>query len=153
MLCTQMKPGSVLITVKVASGRTKARDRQKEYLQVAGGKDLFYFTQVQLDMDLSLTVTMYLKVKTNGDYHEDMDGKTFIAWFQNQLLPTLEELSVIVLDNASYHNLWVPETIAPTSNFRKQVMIDWLQEKGIHVGPLMLKPEIYKVVKKFRSGP
>ena len=43
--------------------------------------------------------------KKNGDYHEDMDGKTFIVWFQNQLVPTLEELSVIVLDNASYHNL------------------------------------------------
>ena len=88
-----------------------------------------------------------------GDYHENMDGKTFMAWFQTQLLPTLEEPCVIVQDNASYHNLRVPETIAPTSNFRKQVMIDWLQEKGIHVDPLMLKPEIYKVVKKFRSGP
>ena len=77
---------------------------------------------------------MYLKVERKGDYHEDMGGlaaKPFVAFSGRTLC--------LVPDNASYHNLRVSEKITPTSNFRKQDMIEWLREKGIHVDPLMLK--------------
>jgi transposase len=43
----------------------------------------------------------------DGDYHQEMNGPTFLNWFENQLMPALKSPSVIVLDNASYHNIKV----------------------------------------------
>jgi hypothetical protein len=53
------------------------------------------------------------KVK-DGDYHQEMNGPTFLSWFENQLMPALKSPSVIVLDNASYHNIKTEETVVPT---------------------------------------
>lgn len=42
--------------------------------------------------------------KKTGDYHEEMNHEHFIEWFEYKLLATLEEPSVIVMDNAPYHS-------------------------------------------------
>ena len=43
--------------------------------------------------------------KTNStDYHDEMNSKHNMEWMTQQLLPRLEEPTVIILDNASYHN-------------------------------------------------
>ena len=70
------------------------------------------------------------------DYHKEMNGAVFIDWWVHQLLPALDHPSVIVIDNASYHNVRVEQTIAPSSNSRKQAMIDWLNERSIPFPPL-----------------
>ena len=44
-----------------------------------------------------------------------MNSKVFLEWWTDQLLSALEEPIVIVIDNASYHNIRVPET-APTKH-------------------------------------
>ena len=49
-----------------------------------------------------------------------MNSKVFLEWWSDQLLPALDEPSVIVIDNASYHNIRVPETDPPKFNCRKQ---------------------------------
>lgn len=60
--------------------------------------------------------------KSEGDYHSEMNGQVFLEWFEHQLLPQLDEPSVIILDNASYHNLRVPGTITPTmANLKAQL--------------------------------
>ena len=64
-----------------------------------------------------------------------MNGNVFIDWWVHQLLPALDEPSVIIMDNASYHNIRVEGTIAPISNSRKQVMIDWRNERFIPFPP------------------
>jgi hypothetical protein len=46
-----------------------------------------------------------------------------------QLLPNLEEPSVTIMDNASYHST-LPEK-PPTQRWRKDEMIAWLQQRGI----------------------
>ena len=56
----------------------------------------------------------------DGDYHNEMNSIVFLDWFETQLLPSLKEPSVIVLDNASYHNVRCEETVAPTMNKRKK---------------------------------
>lgn len=43
----------------------------------------------------------------SGDYHGSMNGELFEKWLLEQLLPRLEEPSVIVLDNAPYHSVQV----------------------------------------------
>ena len=37
---------------------------------------------------------------SEGDYHKEMNSKVFLEWWTDQLLPALNEPSVIVLDNA-----------------------------------------------------
>jgi hypothetical protein len=39
-----------------------------------------------------------------GDYHDNMNVENFQNWFKTQLIPNLEEPSLIIMDNASYHS-------------------------------------------------
>jgi hypothetical protein len=41
----------------------------------------------------------------DGDYHQEMNSVVFLEWFENQLMPALKNPSLVVLDNASYHNV------------------------------------------------
>ena len=45
------------------------------------------------------------KSKDGRDYHTEMNGQVFIEWVKDQLLPSLPAKSVLVLDNAPYHNV------------------------------------------------
>ena len=48
---------------------------------------------------------LVFKSKTNStDYHYKMNSEHFFEWMTEKLLPTLDEPSVIILDNTSYHN-------------------------------------------------
>ena len=62
--------------------------------------------------------------KKTGDYHEEMDGKVFSQWITN-ILPLLEENSVIVMDNAPYHSMKAYKT--PTRAWTKPDIIEWLE--------------------------
>ena len=37
-------------------------------------------------------------------YHDEMNSEHYIEWLTEQLLPQLDRPTVIILDNASYHN-------------------------------------------------
>ncbi|XP_063220454.1 uncharacterized protein LOC134529861 isoform X4 [Bacillus rossius redtenbacheri] len=43
-----------------------------------------------------------------ADYHGEMNGETFLMWFEDMLVH-LEEPSVIIMDNASYHSTQMGE--------------------------------------------
>jgi hypothetical protein len=66
----------------------------------------------------------------NGDYHSEMNTVLFMSWF-DKLLQRLEQPSVIVDDNASYHNARTEETRAPNMSARKDVLCKWLSDKKI----------------------
>lgn len=84
----------------------------------------------------------------DGDYHREMNSKLFLDWFENTLLPSLEGPSLIVLDNASYHNVWVESSKCPTSNNTKQQIIDWLSSKNIKFNPTSTKVQLYELIKR-----
>lgn len=84
----------------------------------------------------------------DGDYHNEMNSTVFLKWFENQLLPSLKEPSVIVLDNASYHNVRCEETVAPTMNKKKQELQDWLTKMSIRFSPLETKAQLYDKIKR-----
>ena len=88
-----------------------------------------------------------------GDYHKEMNGKVFLDWWVHQLLPALDEPSVIVLDNASYHNIRVEETVAPTSNSRKQVMIDRLNARSIPFPPQSRCIDLMNIIRARKPKP
>jgi hypothetical protein len=76
----------------------------------------------------------------SGDYHDSMNGENFEHWMSTQLLPNLEEPSIIVMDNASYHNVLVEKP--PTQSWRKDEIIAWLQEKRIPFAEGLFKAEL-----------
>jgi len=90
--------------------------------------------------------------KRTGDYHGQMDWGNFSKWFTEQLLPNIPENSIIIMDNASYHNT-TEESTFPKSNARKESLRKWLDDKGIPWGEDLLKAELYTLCKLFEPKP
>ncbi len=68
-----------------------------------------------------------LILKSGGshkDYHKDMNSDTQENYFRSQLIPSLPAHSVIVLDNAPYHNRKLNKV--PTMNSRKAEIIKYI---------------------------
>ena len=93
------------------------------------------------------------KSKDNRDYHSEMNGKVFLEWVEKQLVPALPEKSLVVLDNAPYHNIRTEDSISPTSNSRKKDMQDWLKSRNIPFEEAMLKPKLYEIIKENKPVP
>jgi hypothetical protein len=81
---------------------------------------------------------VFLAKAKDWDYQQEMNGPTFLNWFENQLMPALKIPSVIVLDNASYHNIKTEETAVPNFNQRKAVLQNYLSKHNIPFQPLEL---------------
>lgn len=87
---------------------------------------------------------MFRAVKSkNEDYHTEMNAEGFTEWFQ-ALVQSLEEPSVIIMDNASYHSQQMNRI--PTSASRKNEIQEWLREHGIAFRQEELKPELLQKV-------
>lgn len=89
-------------------------------------------------------LAMWKAGKKSGDYHDNMNNTNYINWVTNQLIPNLQPHTVLVIDNANYHNKQIDK--APTSNSRKEEMVNWLAQRNISYEPTMLKPQLYKIV-------
>jgi transposase len=90
--------------------------------------------------------------RRTGDYHGQMDWGNFSKWFEEQLLPNIPANSIIIMDNASYHNT-TEENTFPKSNARKEYLCNWLDDKGIPWGEDMLRAELYALCKLFEPKP
>ncbi len=42
---------------------------------------------------------------STGDYHDEMNGTNFLKWLNEKLIPNMPARSVLIVDNAPYHNL------------------------------------------------
>lgn len=80
-----------------------------------------------------------------GDYHDSMDHEKFQKWFQEQLLPNIEQGSLIIMDNASYHSK--VENKVPTSSNKKSEVIEWLSSNNITHDPSVTKPKLLQLTK------
>ena len=90
--------------------------------------------------------------KRSGDYHGQMNWENFSTWFSDQLLPNIPSQSLIILDNARYHNV-LQEDLSPTPQSRKSQLQAWLASSNIPWTSDMLKPELYELCKKFAPAP
>lgn len=52
-------------------------------------------------------LTMWKSMSRTGDYHEEINFQNYSKWIRVKLMPNLPERSVVVIDNASYHNVEV----------------------------------------------
>lgn len=87
---------------------------------------------------------VYKANSTSGDYHDNMNLENYKKWLATKLLPNLPENSVIVVDNASYHNA-LSERV-PNSNSNMHAMRTWLAEKNIPFEETMKKIELYDLI-------
>ncbi|XP_039294141.1 uncharacterized protein LOC120353647 [Nilaparvata lugens] len=79
------------------------------------------------------------KKSTSLDYHTEMNADIFTDWFRN-FLNLLEESSVIVMDNASYHSA-LTEKI-PRTNWKKVDIQNWLESKNVSFSENETKAEL-----------
>lgn len=79
-----------------------------------------------------------------GDYHDDMNHKNFTKWLEEKFLPNVEKNSVLVVDNASYHNVTTEPN--PTTAWKKEDMRRWLAERGISYEVKHTKTELYSKI-------
>jgi len=87
--------------------------------------------------------------KTNSvDNHDEMNADTFYEWFVN-ILPLLKENAIIVMDNASCHS--VKKTKIPVISWKKQAIVDWLENKGETVTHPVVKNDLMKKVRKIKK--
>lgn len=89
-------------------------------------------------------LTTWKATKHTGDYHDNVNQEMFMKWMNEKLLPNLEPRSVLVIDNAPYHNVQIDK--APTSKTKKQEMKDWLRQHNIAFSDDMFVPELYKLI-------
>lgn len=91
--------------------------------------------------------------KSTFDNHGQMDYKNFSKWFKEQLLPNISANSIIFMDNAKYHNLYV-EDVFPTPKTLKVFLPKWLKSnRPSEYHDDMLKPELYQKCKALCPKP
>jgi hypothetical protein len=116
------------------------------------GERLIVVNAITLDGWVNNAQLVFEAKKRTGDYHGQMDWGNFSRWFAEQLLPNIAENSIIIMDNASYHNT-TEESTFPKSNARKENIRKWLDDKGIPWGEDLLKAELYALCKSFEPKP
>ena len=95
---------------------------------------------------------LVFRSKTNStDYHDEMNSKHYMEWMTQQLLPRFEEPTVIILDNASYHNKQKDKP--PTSTDKKDDIKTWLDQHHISYSDTDIKKTLLEKVKQHRPTP
>lgn len=90
---------------------------------------------------------VFIGKKNTGDYHNEMNGDHFEAWWKEKVLPSLPPRSVIVIDNAKYHSRITPESKTPTTAWRKAEIQRWLLERNVTYDEKNTKPILLQKVK------
>lgn len=85
------------------------------------------------------------KMGRRGDYSDTMDSQAFKRWFQWQLLPNIPPRSLIIMDNAPYHNMEHNKT--PSVKSGKEEIVKWLTDNSIPHDSSHTKAELFQLVK------
>ena len=90
--------------------------------------------------------------RKTGDYHGQMNFELFAKWFKEMLMPNIPDNSVIVMDNASYHNI-LSSCSAPTPTCSKSKIRNWLEKNNISCRDDCLKAEMVEILRKIAPAP
>jgi transposase len=95
---------------------------------------------------------IFKSTKKTGDYHGQMNHDLFTRWFTKQLLPNIPSNSLIIMDNAPYHNALSCHS-APTATCKKDRISAWLRKNRIPVRDDCLKAELVEILEKVAPAP
>ena len=115
------------------------------------GRDLSFCMPVQRWDSSKVTELVWKAKSSTGDYHDEMNGDNFFKWVKEKLIPHLPPKSVLIIDNAPYHNLKVDK--CPTQASRKADKQAWLTRQQIHFGATLLKAELLQICKQHKPTP
>ncbi len=90
--------------------------------------------------------------RKTGDYHGQMNQDLFTKWFKEKLLPNIPPNSLIVMDNAAYHNVLSAHS-APTATCNKNKIRYWLEQNNIPLRDDCLKVEMVEILNKISPTP
>lgn len=90
--------------------------------------------------------------RKTGDYHGQMNWGLFKKWFTEMLLPNIPSQSLIIMDNAPYHNI-LADYSPPTSKCSKQKIKEWLENNKVHCREDCLKAELVELLSKLSPEP
>lgn len=96
--------------------------------------------------------TTFNSLRKTGDYHGQMNAEIFQKWWKEKLLPNIPNNSLIVLDNASYHNTLSIHS-APTPTCSKQRIREWLESNKIPCSSDSFKTELVEALQKLVPEP
>ena len=95
---------------------------------------------------------VFKSTRKTGDYHGQMHHELFSKWLSEQGLPTMPKHSLILMDNAPYHNVLSPHS-APTASGKKDQIRAWLLKNRIPVREDCLKAELLEILEKVAPAP
>ena len=95
---------------------------------------------------------VFKSTRKTGDYHGQMDGELFRKWFVDALLPNIPANAIIVMDNASYHNVLAASS-PPTQACSKERIRAWLEANKIPCKEDCLKVELVEILRKLAPEP
>jgi transposase len=92
--------------------------------------------------------------RRTGDYHGQMNFENFRRWFLDCLLPHIPASSLIVMDNAPYHNVYVDGAFYPSSSTKKSELQSWLYHHHPEVyQESMIKAELLEACRQLCPKP
>jgi transposase len=95
---------------------------------------------------------VFKSTRKTGDYHGQMNWDIFMKWFIDKLLANIPDNSIIVMDNAAYHNVLADHS-APTPTCAKKKIQTWLEANKIPCRDDCLKVELVEILKKIAPEP
>lgn len=95
---------------------------------------------------------VFKSTRKTGDYHGQMNWELFKKWFTEMLLPNIPEQSLIIMDNAPYHNIF-SEHSPPTPQSSKKKIKEWLEQNKVYCRDDCLKPELVELLIKMAPEP
>ncbi len=119
---------------------------------IGKGERLIIINAVTKDGWVPDAKVVFKSTRKTGDYHGQMNWNLFQKWFSEKLLPNIPGNSIIVMDNAAYHNI-LAEWSVPTPTCSKEKIFNWLEDNNIPCGDDCLKIELVEILKKFAPEP
>lgn len=116
------------------------------------GERLIIMNAITKDGWVPKAKMVFKSTKKTGDYHGQMNNELFTKWFKEKLMPNIPGNSLIVMDNASYHNILSPHS-APTPTCSKKKIRTWLEKNNIACREDCLKAEMVEILKKIAPAP
>ncbi len=116
------------------------------------GDRLIILNAITKDGWVPNTKLVFKAAKKTGDYHTNMNWDNFSKWFQEKLLKNIPENSLIIMDNAPYHNVLVEEAFPKKSHSVKR-LCEWLSDNKIPWTKDMLKSELFDLCSRFAAKP
>ncbi|MBU2646847.1 transposase [bacterium] len=116
------------------------------------GERLIIMNAITRDGWVPNAKTVFKSTRKTGDYHGQMNAELFTKWFEEKLIPNIPDNSLIIMDNAPYHNILSPQS-APTAASSRKKIRDWLEKNNIACGEDCLKAEMVELLERIAPAP